>query len=1660
MISVSVLSPKTVEAASATNITIAKKATVKVGSKKKLSYKLTPGNASAKIQWSSSNGKVAKVTGKGVVKGIKKGTVTITAKVKGTNVTAKCKVMVKNVKVKSITAKAVSLKLGESHDLKPTVKPDNATNKKLKYTSSNTKVATVGKSNGKIVAKGAGTCNIKIAASDGSKKTKTIKVTVDTVKATKIAVGQTAVGLEEGGTSQINVIFTPANTTDKGLTYVSDNTGIATVSSTGLIKAVRKGTATITVKTKDGSNKSATVKVTVDPILATSMTASMSKTELVAGETVQISASVAPSNASVKTFKYTSSDPYAATVSNTGLITALAQGFTTITVETVDGSNIKKTFDLTIDYDRSKVDKVRTIITTDMEIDDWNSLIRVFYYLNEFDVAALVQTASTHHWEGVPDAASSNHQVPFRWPGKEQLWELIDEYEKIYPNLRVHDPNYPTPNYVRSITKIGNIGYVGEMLGATDGSNIIRDVILKDVFDESIEKLYIQHWGGHNTTAMALKQIKDEYGSTDQWDAILNNARAKIVMTCYDLQDSVYGSYIEPNWPGLLNLDVGGAYDYRTTGLAMPEDDHFLRAPWLHKNIVQNHGPLLAKYATYLDGTDMSYDTLFRPTMVEGVMEGRNPRANRHDFMSEGDTLCYLLLIDRGLRNLEDYRWGGWSGRLVKVDKTVGGVQLTNNWQYKDEGARDNYPHVANMPAGTNINDARHSSNKWIGDTMRDFAMRADWGITPNYSGANHLPSLTVKVGNLLSTAEEKYDLTAAPGEQIVMYGLTSDPDGNYVGVDWFNYLEAGTYKPRVDTSLWQLPIGAGPSDSTRAVFTVPEDAQEGETIHIICRATDDGSGNPRVYRRIVITVTQTAQEIGSMTINLNDGVTNNEIALDASASVRRLGITIRDASGNTMTNKSVTWSTSDESVATITKSYNSVSGAVTCSMTLQKQGTFDLIATANDGSGKTATITLSVLPIQATSLNATMPTMELIAGETVQIDASVLPATATIHTLKYTSSDPYAAEVSETGLVTALAQGYTTITVETMDGSGLKKTFDVSVDYDRANVDKVRTIITTDMEIDDWNSLIRVFYYLNEFDVAALVQTASTHHWEGVPDAASSNHQVPFRWPGKEQLWELIDEYEKIYPNLRVHDPNYPTTNYVRSITKIGNIGYVGEMLGATDGSDIIKDVILKDAFDDSIEKLYIQHWGGHNTTAMALKQIKDEYGSTDQWDAILNNARDKIVMTCYDLQDSVYGSYIEPNWPGLLNLDVGGAYDYRTTGLAMPEDDHFLRAPWLHKNIVQNHGPLLAKYATYLDGTDMSYDTIFRPTMVEGVMEGRNPRANRHDFMSEGDTLCYLLLIDRGLRNLEDYRWGGWSGRLVKVDKTVGGVQLTNNWQYKDESTMDNYPHVANMPVGTNVDDARHSSNKWIGDTMRDFAMRADWGITPNYSGANHLPSLTVKVGNLLSTAEEKYDLTAAPGEQIVMYGLASDPDGNYVGVDWFNYLEAGTYKPRVDTSLWQLPIGAGPSDSTRAVFTVPEDAQEGETIHIICRATDDGSGNPRVYRRIVITVAQTAQEIGSMTINLNAGVTNNEIALNASASVRRLGITIRDASGNTMTNKSVTWSTSDESVATITKSYSSVSGAVTYSMTLHKQGTFDLIATANDGSGKTITVTLTVT
>ena len=137
-------------------------------------------------------------------------------------------------------------------------------------------------------------------------------------------------------------------------------------------------------------------------------------------------------------------------------------------------------------------DKPRVIITNDGEIDDKNSFVRLMYFANDLNIVGLVQSSSFAHWEGAPQgegvqSMGVDGSEEYAWPGTEWMDEFIDDYAEIYPNLSVHDSDYPTPEYLHSIVKIGNIGYMGEMDEPTEGSEFIKDTVL----DDSTEPLYL-----------------------------------------------------------------------------------------------------------------------------------------------------------------------------------------------------------------------------------------------------------------------------------------------------------------------------------------------------------------------------------------------------------------------------------------------------------------------------------------------------------------------------------------------------------------------------------------------------------------------------------------------------------------------------------------------------------------------------------------------------------------------------------------------------------------------------------------------------------------------------------------------------------------------------------------------------------------------------------------------------------------------------------------------------------------------------------------------------------------------------------------------------------------------------------------------------------------
>ncbi|MDD3186090.1 MAG: glycerophosphodiester phosphodiesterase family protein [Anaerostipes sp.] len=160
---------------------VSSKKTLYRGNSKKFTVKITPSSASkAKLVWSSSNKSVASVSSYGTVKPKKNGTTYITCKVKSKpSKKVTCKVKVKTQYAKSVTVPSskISLQKGKTVTVKGTVSPSYTYNRGLKYTTSNSKIATVS-SSGKVTGKGYGTATIKLTTKDGSKKTRSYKVQV------------------------------------------------------------------------------------------------------------------------------------------------------------------------------------------------------------------------------------------------------------------------------------------------------------------------------------------------------------------------------------------------------------------------------------------------------------------------------------------------------------------------------------------------------------------------------------------------------------------------------------------------------------------------------------------------------------------------------------------------------------------------------------------------------------------------------------------------------------------------------------------------------------------------------------------------------------------------------------------------------------------------------------------------------------------------------------------------------------------------------------------------------------------------------------------------------------------------------------------------------------------------------------------------------------------------------------------------------------------------------------------------------------------------------------------------------------------------------------------------------------------------------------------
>jgi hypothetical protein len=477
-------------------------------------------------------------------------------------------------------------------------------------------------------------------------------------------------------------------------------------------------------------------------------------------------------------------------------------------------------------------------------------------------------------------------------------------------------------------------------------------------------------------------------------------------------------------------------------------------------------------------------------------------------------------------------------------------------------------------------------------------------------------------------------------------------------------------------------------------------------------------------------------------------------------------------------------------------------------------------------------------------------------------------------------------------------------------------------------NQSKPRTIVTTDGELDDVDSFIRMLLYSNEYNVEGLVVSSSQWHYKGDGKGTKFTSEMEttkklygerteLRWPGEQWIYDLVDAYGKVYPNLVKHSKDFPTHKYLKDRIRIGNIDFEGEMEKDTPGSDFIKAKLL----DDDMTPLYLQVWGGTNTIARALKSIEDEYKNTPKWDQIYKKVCQKAIIYAILDQDATYKKYIEPNWAAIKvyynsNQFWSFAYFWKR---AVPKELHpYLEGKFMG-DIINNHGPLLKLYYSYGDGNPPLGEIEDIYSSMEKAKKNQWGSFGQYDFISEGDSPAFLHLVDVGLNNLENPQDGGWGGRLVQSAVTP------SRWEDGDAAS-DMNPYTQKM-------DKAYAQTRWIPAIQNDFAARADWCIN-DFKNANHAPKILIKVGNKKAVKA---------GQKITLAASATDPDKNKVSLNFWQYVEVGSSKEKVEIS----------TKGNISLIQIPKNAKSGDTFHIIVEGKDDGVPSLTRYGRVVFRV-----------------------------------------------------------------------------------------------------------
>jgi len=465
----------------------------------------------------------------------------------------------------------------------------------------------------------------------------------------------------------------------------------------------------------------------------------------------------------------------------------------------------------------------------------------------------------------------------------------------------------------------------------------------------------------------------------------------------------------------------------------------------------------------------------------------------------------------------------------------------------------------------------------------------------------------------------------------------------------------------------------------------------------------------------------------------------------------------------------------------------------------------------------------------------------------------------------------------------------------------------------------KPRMVILSDIgnEPDDQMSFVRLLIYSNEFDLEAMIATTST--WQKTKTHAETMHQ-------------LIDAYGQVRSNLLLHAKGWPEPADLNARVFTGQPAYGLAATGDDKSSDGAK-AIIRAADREDPRPLWICIWGGANTLAQALKDVRASR-SPDKVAKFVSRLR---VYSISDQDDA--GPWIRREFPDLFYIVTPST----------PTSGEYLYATWTGIS-----GDVYYRNGEGADSTTVTNEWLDANIRSKGPLGKVYPKFM---FIMEGDTPSFLGLIDNGLNAYRRPDWGGWGGRYI-YRQPYG--ETRSIWtQGGDEFTR-----VNSQDTVIGADGKEHVSDKatiwrWRDAFQNDFAARMTWTIA-DYAHANHNPIAVVN--GKQGTAPIEIDVQA--GESITLDASQSfDPDGQPLHFQWFHYAEAGS----ADGNIASLTLNGADTARVEVKATspchpmwLPIATCKGDGIaHVILAVTDEGSPRLTSYRRVILHVHAGSQK-----------------------------------------------------------------------------------------------------